>query len=326
MSGNGIAKNQHYVPRFLLKNFTQENEQLFVFDKQNSNVFKTNIKKIVAEKGFYNFDFEGTELTLEQSLSHVEADAAKVIQNIIDNQSLQQVSKEDYLLLALFIAIQFNRTPNWRTVWEDLHDGLAEKIEGMGFKLEDVEGYVESTPEGTKLEHMMGVAMSHEFMPYLLNKHWVLLKATPEMPYWISDNPITLQNQRDLRPYGNMGFNSPGIEIYFPVSSELTIALWCPSLIEQIQASYKDYRTIKTYDPSSLRNRPEFKYIEELMTGVKERVAIPTVEENIINLNSLQVGQSSRFVLSSSKDFSLAEQMLDKNPSYREGGRKMKFN
>ncbi|QUX92630.1 hypothetical protein CYL31_15030 [Marinomonas sp. A3A] len=34
MSNNGIAKIQHYVPQFLLKNFTHKKNQVYVFDKK----------------------------------------------------------------------------------------------------------------------------------------------------------------------------------------------------------------------------------------------------------------------------------------------------
>jgi hypothetical protein len=36
---------------------------------------------------------------------------------------------------------------------------------------------------------------------------------------YISDNPITLFNQKNFGFYGNLGLRCPGIEIYLPLSS-----------------------------------------------------------------------------------------------------------
>jgi len=54
-----IAKNEHYVPQFILKNFTVGNgKQIYVFDKHDEKSFKTNIRNIAAETGFYNFNIK----------------------------------------------------------------------------------------------------------------------------------------------------------------------------------------------------------------------------------------------------------------------------
>ena len=54
---------QHYVPRFLLKNFAKgKKPQIFVYDKSNDKQFKTNIKNIAAETGFYDIKVDGISL------------------------------------------------------------------------------------------------------------------------------------------------------------------------------------------------------------------------------------------------------------------------
>ena len=64
---------QHYVPRFILKNFNcgrkGKKPQVWVFDKHTGNKFRSNIENVAAENSFYDFNFEGIELTVEQTLS-----------------------------------------------------------------------------------------------------------------------------------------------------------------------------------------------------------------------------------------------------------------
>ena len=47
------AKRQHYVPRFLLRNFAPaREEQVHVYDKSNDRVFRAHIANVAAESGF----------------------------------------------------------------------------------------------------------------------------------------------------------------------------------------------------------------------------------------------------------------------------------
>ncbi|MDB5789306.1 DUF4238 domain-containing protein [Caballeronia mineralivorans] len=56
MAHNGIAKVQHYVPQFLLRNFgTGKKDQLHVFNKATDKTFLTNARNVAAESRFYDF-------------------------------------------------------------------------------------------------------------------------------------------------------------------------------------------------------------------------------------------------------------------------------
>ncbi len=79
-------KNQHYVPQFLLEQFTKPGtDQLFAFDKLTGRSFPTNIRNVAAEKAYYDITFEDAILTLEPSLSRVETNAAGIIQRLLEH-------------------------------------------------------------------------------------------------------------------------------------------------------------------------------------------------------------------------------------------------
>jgi Protein of unknown function (DUF4238) len=47
--------NQHYIPQFLLRGFHTENEaQIWAFDKTTGRSFTTAIDTVASEHGFYN--------------------------------------------------------------------------------------------------------------------------------------------------------------------------------------------------------------------------------------------------------------------------------
>ncbi|MGA3715913.1 DUF4238 domain-containing protein, partial [Escherichia coli] len=68
---------------------------------------------------------------------------------------------------------------------------------------------------------------------HLLSKDWYLLETRPEHPFYVSDNPVVLENRNDFGVYGNIGLAVPGIQIYLPLSSTLMLAMYCPSIREQ---------------------------------------------------------------------------------------------
>ncbi|MGE9641640.1 DUF4238 domain-containing protein, partial [Escherichia coli] len=48
---------------------------------------------------------------------------------------------------------------------------------------------------------------------HLLSKDWYLLETRPEHPFYVSDNPVVLENRNDFGVYGNIGLAVPGIQI-----------------------------------------------------------------------------------------------------------------
>ena len=78
------GEQHHYVPRFLLKHFTRgKNPQIFVYDKSNDNQFRTNIKNIATENGFYDLEVDEGILTLEPGLAHIEGNTSGILQKIL---------------------------------------------------------------------------------------------------------------------------------------------------------------------------------------------------------------------------------------------------
>jgi len=321
MRKSEIAKNQHYVPQFLLKNFTVgKKPQLWVFDKQTGKKFKTNIKNIASETKFYDFTFENVELTIEPALAEVEANASRIIKGIVKKEDISQLDDNDKIFFSHFLALQFTRTKEHRLRFQDLSSKMVEAIRERGFNPEEIEGCKELSEDDFKLHGIKSVFDSKEFALHFYTKTWLLFKTSKKQPLYISDNPITLQNMNDYGFYGNIGLAVKGIEIYFPISKTLTMALYCPSLEEQFRETYKKYQFLSKVNPMLLsQNIKNPLYLEQIMAGFEQKRTIPFNSDNVVNHNSLQVKYSARFVFSSSEDFSLVEEMLSKHPELREG-------
>lgn len=61
MRTDGKPEIQHYVPKFILRNFADSREQLHVYDKLTGEKFRPHLKNIAGERNFYVVeDGEGT--------------------------------------------------------------------------------------------------------------------------------------------------------------------------------------------------------------------------------------------------------------------------
>lgn len=321
MKNTEIAKNQHYVPQFLLKNFTVgKKPQIWVFDKQSGKKFKTNIKNIASETKFYDFSFKDTDLTIEPALAEVEAKAAKLIKSIVKKEGIAHLDDNDKIFLSQFLALQFTRTKEHRLRFKDMTEKMAEEIRRRGWNIEDIDGYKELTENDLKIHGVKSIMDSHEFAPHFFAKSWLLFQTSKRHPFYISDNPITMQNMNDYGFYGNIGLAVKGIEIYFPFSKTLTLALFCPSIEESLRESYRKYQILQKLNPMSLSQQlKDPHYLEETMAGFLHKKTVRFIPDNVTNHNSLQVKYASRFVFSSTEDFSLAEEMISKHPNLKEG-------
>lgn len=319
------AKIQHYVPKFLLRNFgTGKKDQLWVFDKTSGRSFQTNAKNVASESRFYDFVIEGESHSLEDCLSRIESQAKPVMEQVLQDDSVRTISAQSRALLAAFLAIQFVRTRAFRMQWGDMGRLLREKIESMGHQVaigSEAEALMRTPTENEiKIDTARIILQAPtDFGPHFLSKVWFLAKTTRGHPFMIGDNPLALQNHIDMEPYGNLGLAVRGIEIYFPLSSTRALAMWCPSLAKQVAEAAGTLRSLPGQITAPfVRDREGVLALDEALT---HGTALPYKPEHVMNFNSLQVSRSERYVFSSVRDFSLPIRMLADHPMLRGGPR-----
>jgi hypothetical protein len=301
-----LAKIQHYVPQFLLKQFAsrrkKEKAYIWAYDKKTGKIFNPNVKGVAAERGFYNFEFKKNKLTIEPSLSNIETHVSKIIKNIVQKDSISDLSNADMLSLSYFFALQFVRTKKHRQLFKEVYKTLD----------------LETNNNALKFHGIQSVINLSEYAPYFLNKSWVLFKTTKSHPLYISDNPVTLQNMIDHGPYGNIGLAIRGIKIYFPLSKTLALGMFCPSHEEEFRKTYEKYKLIMRLDPEpGSRSIKDSFFISQIMNGFEKKETVSLDPKMVLNINSLQVIFSSRFIFSSDNNFSLASNMIQDNPKLR---------
>lgn len=280
---------QHYVPRVYLKNFAITNKEkyyVFSFDKTNGKSFNSNIQNIAVGEEFY--DRIDEEQVTEKSLSFLELEFGKIIEKLISLKDLEKLEDLEKRYLGLFIATQMTRTMEERLVVKDIVIQFLKKHEGqLG---DEIKKQAEDILEEEKLrdfQKKMILEESYLFAEILIRMKWILIINKSNFPYWTSDNPVVNYNSLNLSPYGNLGLESPGIEVHIPLSSSLLLII-C--------------------DPLSFSKEPSKKFSKDYRNITRER--------------HLQLINSTRFIFSKDDKFNFADSMLRQHLELRDLNRK----
>lgn len=296
-------KKQHYVPQFLLRNFSKGRKskaKVWVLDKQNGRTYQSSVRNVGHENFFYEYHGEAGDLELEGLMQRIDSIGAGIISEITENERLPD-SSEDYVWLTYFVATQMMRTPMTRNDAENYRQLIIKKWgENVRAHPDDPKTIGEYGPEDAKASSLKIFTIVPEFAKLLQAKAWSLCEAPPTMPYIISDNPVVRHNMIDRGLRGNLGLRNEGIELYMPLSQKLAIHAICPKLATaalltpELAAHYS--RALREGTPMLLK------------------------PQNAEFVNSLQVIWAERFVWAKEREhLEMPIDMLRTNPELKDG-------
>lgn len=336
------AQNQHYVPRFILRQFLceKEREHVAVYDKHEDKTFVTAIKNIMTERRFHDFAVGNGQATFEPVATKIEQSVLPVYSKVLETRRLDR-TPQSQAALALLMAFQFQRTKAHREMLTSCEDALRAKVEAMGGRMEDTEGWEAPTEHVRKREHLRGVVSSiDEFTRIIAHKDFLLAEAAADRSFYLGDQPVALYNRRTFGPYGNLGLAMPGIEIHMPLSADLLLCAWCPSILSDIAQRRGDMQAkcernslaelmagridAKVMKACLEKIRPMFANVDGLLQSFKDGTPIASTPENMDHYNSLQVSFAYRYLIDKQSNFDLARRYNHEFPKYRMGHR-LKF-
>ena len=307
------TKKQHYVPRLLLRNFCFKNTQkVYVFDKEKEINFISNITNILHENNFYSLQLLGKETCIEEFFIPLETQASPIIQKILTDESLINLTNNDIICLSKFSIIQMFRTKYAIESYMHISREFlrkAKKIIKSNHNLNPIDSCLpdEVDYNSAKIGTMtMVIEMCEKFVPRLLDMDWLLFSTTSQFPFWISDNPVTLHNDHTFGPYGNLGICVPGIQLSIPLSPKFTLCIW-------------DKKNISDMFRYSILKPNKNNNVDRILNGYMTKMPISCSPDNVIFYNSLQVVFSERFLISDRKEWGLVENMISEDKRYKKG-------
>jgi len=334
------AQNQHYVPKFILRNFlsNETKEQVSVFRKSSRKGFQTSIRNIMAERRFHEFSIDAEFIaSFEESVGRIEDMVLPTYRKVVTERRLEGTA-EERTNLALLIAFQFVRTRQQRDMFVQAEQQLKRHLEKYAGSIEQIEGYEPLTPDMLTRQHVEFIRGAiPEFLPHIVCKDLLLLEATEGRSFYLADNPVCLYNSAPADPmFGNIGLAIEGIEIYLPLSSDLMLAAWCPSRLREMQhhrdTAFDEVRRQLLAQVRLGKIRPDMMRIqlqvmeemgrpaEALLRNVENGTPAAMTAENMDFTNSLQMTYARDYVICKQGDFRLARKFMDDFPCHRGQG------
>lgn len=311
------TKKQHFVPQFLLRNFTNDGHKLWVFDKKSRKEFSADVGDIANRKYFY--DIGGillpnglSEQAFERAFGDLESYYSPFLKKLIKNLNAAISLNPDGIdidfklnmnvdlksIVASFISFQYSRTLETRKMIQSTLNQLVEiqtdihlqreltegraplAFKGKKLKVTIDEDYIKASHLSLILDPKMKSFLSNEFS----KKIWRFGYTDISNPLYISDNPISIASHAQSLSLGQ-GPASPFTEAIIPLSSTLCIQM---------------------YDRDTLG----------FITAGKENFIHRLSTEQVEFINWNQVITASRHVYCANNQFDLAKRILIENPSY----------
>jgi hypothetical protein len=300
ISNRVMVKNQHYVPRFYLKHFTNAQGQCWTFYKDQNKAFLSNPQNIASERFFYDLpEFDqtiGIDQPVEKYLAEVESLYSPFLNDLIgwiDRREISRLSEDMRAILCDFMMFQIIRTKEHR---ESMSQGMAqfqEQLAASGWLSNDmiIQMRENHTEEQVKQSHLEQLFFDTDFKTKLitiLNTHiWLLFKNTTQTLYYTSDHPVVKVPHLQRKHRNDNGYKSEGIEIAMPLSSTHLLVL-----VE----------------------RKMFKHYEEY----ENEILVHKDAQNVTYYNAMQVSQSYRGIYCASNQFDHASEMVNTHSELRQ--------
>ena len=254
MSNNETVK-EHYVPKFLLKNFT-DSGRLYCYRKDESKIYSASVDNVFVINDLYEeklvnmmkqWDDYILRNKLEEEFASLEGLSATVVRSIIakcdanisNNNSLICTKKEKEILKKLIVNIWLRNPKTMAAMLSGTFDDIEElkQFRDMfknddvrnAFKLEeqDIDRIIEFSERLAVLSPNFDGGIFEKIIKKTLNYSVAILAAPKEEEFLISDNPVIVVDEK-IKDWYEI--------VIMPISKKYAIALNA----KEITTAYKN--------------------------------------------------------------------------------------
>lgn len=212
-------KKQHFIPKFILKNFSFHKQVYLYIVNKNKLLFKP----VSYDSQFYENYFYGKDLRWEKLFSHHEATWSNLIQCVLTNKKIS-ISDEDKL--KEMVCFQTFRTKSY------LNSCVNSSKDVLRHLLPDISSFYKAPYSNNKIEQM-ATRLSKQFnnaqtmkdsldaikkdLPSLNDLKLIVIKNKTPLSFILSDNPVIIYNF--YQPNYGIGYQSAGILFIMPINT-----------------------------------------------------------------------------------------------------------
>lgn len=292
------GENQHYVPKFLVKQFADTDGRVFCLNIETDEITKLPPKKAASDIGFNEFVIDGRKVSFEERFEKIETRTAKVIRRIVTERSLTGLRDAERQNVADFVAAQSFRTEAFRR-------GLTD--------------YPDREQLGAILEQLW--RSSFLVSESIERRRWALMSIEHDDVFYLGDQPVVLQNTEEPASKQALGFDIRGIEAFLPLAPTLALYMPCRSTSDQIISGRASALLLQSLTSSGREALDLAQRVLRSSEGLYEALtggaAVVCAPENVENLNYLQCAWACSAVFSNQKSFGFAKRVLSETPQYR---------
>jgi len=223
--------NHHYVPQFYFRYFSTDGKSICLVNRLTRlAVRQASIRGQASKTNFYG------EKEVEKALAVVEGDSGASLRKLIEARDPATLAPEDVDRVLGWVALQRSRTVAARDTGQPMHDKMLRMYleaaigsdgdldEGQRQQLLTSLGSVRTNPAQAQLVEMKAALESAERLADL--KPVMLINRTAR-PFIFGDAPVVFYNgyYRNVRHRGVLGFDTPGLMVFFPLSPTLALML-----------------------------------------------------------------------------------------------------
>lgn len=129
MTNNPVR--QHYVPKFYLKNFADDEGKIHLFDRPRKAFRSTSPDDLSIIKDYYTVLANGVKrYDIEQKLSEIESQAKPILDKLIAGNPLTSAEVDG---LHYFLAVQSVRVPGFRDAAEQMEAEVIKRVADVMF-------------------------------------------------------------------------------------------------------------------------------------------------------------------------------------------------
>lgn len=254
-------KRHHYIPQFFLKYFSQDQANLWVFDKVKKEYRYQDTRKIASENMFYTYTVKGKEENLESLFGMIEGLAKPILDKIIQKTEITMQEKADF---SMFLAALRVRIPDFKKWTEEGGEKMYKKhnkiifsnreyVENMikrsGKKVSKIEvdeliefatdesKYGVKFPPGYWIKTML--TLSLDVADIFIDSNWDVYHFDRKYALVTSDNPVVLVPPKNPHPFYGYGLATPGTVKVISISS--CVCLVAKELTKTPEIVHKDW-------------------------------------------------------------------------------------
>lgn len=226
------AKNQHYVPRVVLKGFSPDARSVSAFVlKSRRLVSRASIGDQCAKHLFY-----GEDGVIEKALGEIEGELGAVLGDR-SRSKLAAMSAAEALVVSLYMLIQRNRTVAAGHLVNAVHDGIAKRIVAKDSRLRQSGVDLSGVRFGYDAPHLLALQNAAICAPLFLDMELKVLITDKKPGFVLSDDPVVLFNQYaerspELESMTTIGWAHKGLQVFLPISGTACLALFDPMTYE----------------------------------------------------------------------------------------------